>query len=566
MIDRALSDQIAAHHGLEPAVLWAVVLQESGGDQWALRLEPRYPYLWDVRKKRPFRRLSSTEARAKEPPSDFRSLAGTASQEWIAQQSSWGLCVAEGTRVATEYGWRPIESVLPGDRVVNDGGQFAAVSAVSAREADCLSFRVALNLPLRLTAEHPMLVRKASFGRYNTGRREVKHAVRPEWLRADEVGEWDLVAHPKQLPVVDVESLQVYDLLARPIAARDPCQYVSDGADLVLQYKGGTERARCRSEVAVGRDLLELVGLYLAEGHAMEKEKGASFAFHRKETHLQQLVPALFKKVFGGEPRYKIRYSERDNGAQVAVYGPAARWLTRLVPGNALTKQIPAWMLWLPIHKQAALVRGMWLGDGCLGSGHYTTASESLAYGMTHMLQRLGIVGRMVKVRTWFNVGLNSHDAVERFSSATGLPVVWPQTMIRGLRRNNATAWRADDDFIYYPIRGVDHSGASRVFDMQVPTSSSFVAGRSIVHNCQIMGAVARELGFSGPFLTSILEPSINLNLAAQYLKKLQEWSEYDLTKTLAAYNAGKGGAGSSVGLAYANQVIARRDALVLNA
>ena len=58
----------------------------------------------------------------------------------------------------------------------------------------------------------------------------------------------------------------------------------------------------------------------------------------------------------------------------------------------------------------------------------------------------------------------------------------------------------------------------------------------------QIMGAVARELGFKGPYLTALCEPAVNLNLGCLKLAQLMVWSDGHETRALAAYNGGKFG------------------------
>lgn len=83
----------------------AVVAVESGGNPWAWNPEPKYRYLWDVRLKRPFRELKTSEIVAEFPPADFHSIAGDADQEWWGQQASWGLMQVMGA-VAREHGSR----------------------------------------------------------------------------------------------------------------------------------------------------------------------------------------------------------------------------------------------------------------------------------------------------------------------------------------------------------------------------------------------------------------------------------------------------------------------------
>src|SRR5688572_4859310 len=101
---RAAIEAQAAKHGLEPNLVEAVVITESGGNPWAWNPEPRYRYLVDVRSGRPFRAMTEAEVTAKTPPADFPCLAGDRDQEWWGQQASWGLMQVMGA-VAREKGY-----------------------------------------------------------------------------------------------------------------------------------------------------------------------------------------------------------------------------------------------------------------------------------------------------------------------------------------------------------------------------------------------------------------------------------------------------------------------------
>lgn len=92
-------------HGLPRALVAAIVEVESGGEPWAWNPEPRYRYLWDVVRWRPFRALSAEEVRSAAPPADFSALAGDRDQEWWGQRASWGLMQVMGA-VARERGFR----------------------------------------------------------------------------------------------------------------------------------------------------------------------------------------------------------------------------------------------------------------------------------------------------------------------------------------------------------------------------------------------------------------------------------------------------------------------------
>jgi hypothetical protein len=104
---RASIELIAPGFGLDPNLVEAVVLTESGGVPWAYNPEPPYRYLVDVRTGRPFRPLTTAEIVSEVPPLDFPCLGGARDQEWWGQQASWGLMQVMGA-VAREHGFRGV--------------------------------------------------------------------------------------------------------------------------------------------------------------------------------------------------------------------------------------------------------------------------------------------------------------------------------------------------------------------------------------------------------------------------------------------------------------------------
>jgi hypothetical protein len=99
--------EIATRHGLDPLLVQAICQIESGENPWAWNPEPKYRYLWDVRKKAPFRPLTILERMSEEPPADFPTPGGDRDQEWWGQQASWGLMQIMGA-VAREYGFKGV--------------------------------------------------------------------------------------------------------------------------------------------------------------------------------------------------------------------------------------------------------------------------------------------------------------------------------------------------------------------------------------------------------------------------------------------------------------------------
>lgn len=85
---------------------------------------------------------------------------------------------------------------------------------------------------------------------------------------------------------------------------------------------------------------------------------------------------------------------------------------------------------------------------------------------------------------------------------------------------------------------GLSHPPA----DFQGPTGASspteWMAQRTSWGLCQVMGAVARERGFKGTFLSQLLDPEIGAEYGAMHFAHLL--ARYELNEALSAYNAGR--------------------------
>lgn len=58
----------------------------------------------------------------------------------------------------------------------------------------------------------------------------------------------------------------------------------------------------------------------------------------------------------------------------------------------------------------------------------------------------------------------------------------------------------------------------------------------------QVMGAVAREQGFRGPYLSELCDPGVNIDHGCRKLWSQLRWAKGDYEQALAAYNGGRGG------------------------
>ena len=89
------------------ALILAIIQTESSNSMFAWRTEPNYRYLYDVKKRAPFRKLTKDEMNNEKAPADFPYIPSISSRntEWLGQQASWGPMQVMGA-VAREYGFR----------------------------------------------------------------------------------------------------------------------------------------------------------------------------------------------------------------------------------------------------------------------------------------------------------------------------------------------------------------------------------------------------------------------------------------------------------------------------
>ena len=102
---KRLAEKSASLYSLPAGLVIAIAIVESAGDPYAWRVEPDYRWLWDIRMKRPFRKLTQAERVSEKAPADFPHFRfSSVHTEWWGQQASWGMMQVMGG-LAREYGF-----------------------------------------------------------------------------------------------------------------------------------------------------------------------------------------------------------------------------------------------------------------------------------------------------------------------------------------------------------------------------------------------------------------------------------------------------------------------------
>ena len=274
-------------------------------------------------------------------------------------------CLTADTLVMANPSVKTILEVEPGDKVLTALGEYKRVAArVEHHHAgDLYHVGVKCFGELKATPEHPFIAVRRTRGR---------HKHNQEFVEAR----------------VQAADLQVGDYLVFPVM-----QEVRDIGTFPIAFRRKTKDTRSKelpAEVSVDEGFLRLLGYYIAEGSS--HKRSLLFSLHRDEVELASDIKGLMVTVFGlahGEDRSK------GNGVDIVFHSSyLAEVFGDLFGRSAEDKRIPHELMFLPPEKQAALIRGLWRGDGDFkkAKARFTTTSLVLAEQMKLLLLRQGIV------------------------------------------------------------------------------------------------------------------------------------------------------------------------------
>ncbi len=275
-------------------------------------------------------------------------------------------CLPAGEQVSTGKQWVNIESVKPGDTVLNSNGEHARVRAARVRpyRGEMLTIRpISRSNSFRLTPEHPVLA---------VTREEVRgpRKARENWL-----GEVSTVKLRAAKPrFIEAGRLQRGDFIVFPIP-----QGVKDDPRYTIP-------------------VLRLLGYYLAEGstfvHKTLRMPVVAFSFGFADHELVEETKRLIREVTG-KPAYEVR-DRAKHGINVTVYSRQLMDLCLESCGKgAATKQLSKAIMELPPEKQAHLLETYLFGDGSRYERAHTmvrasTASKTLARQLQELFTRQG--------------------------------------------------------------------------------------------------------------------------------------------------------------------------------
>ena len=353
-------------------------------------------------------------------------------------------CFTAGTLVLCEDGFKPIEQVKVGDRVVTHKGKLRKVLNTGARDADVGVLKICGIMPIECTPSHPILTSK-----------------RTQRGKANEDGSWFRFKSEKFVSAKDAVGL---------------CACMVSGIDcLVPEYPKVYDLDNV--------EIAELIGWYLGDGSIASKGR-SNPTLRVLELSISPSKLVDFVVRFKQKMNYRVERID-DTRCRVLIYNTElCRFLERHFGRGAANKNIPAWALALSDVERQAIVRGYMATDGHKYESGVTSAesvSKALIIGI-QLLSRVGSVSKLMERGTSVIKGVE-YRVKPSYKVTLG---------------KSGGRCQIDNGYVKRIVQSFTPSGTATVYNLEVEDDNSYTANGIAVHNCQSFSIAGKREGLEG--------------------------------------------------------------------
>lgn len=374
-------------------------------------------------------------------------------------------CIAEGHKVLTSEGWKPIELVRVGDMVLTHRNRWRPVTDVIPNgRKEVVSVSVhgsALNV--RLTSNHQFWsrdARRASKPKDGHKRKKLSDAEwkSPEdwiWNDGSQVMTTHLASPASALPSLD------FDRFLKPAYASGRQNFIED---------------------TLNEDWLWLYGLYIAEGSVFDDGQMCRIQWDIHRNEVEDVSSRLDRLGLN----FSVSFNKKDLGARVSMHSrPLGEWLAKYGGLGCRNKSIAPWVLGLEEKYRKAVFDGILYGDGHLkkpdvSAFELSTTSHDLVLSFRLLAQSLGYT-----FSAWHSPAPSKPVLIagrEVFSGDSYGVSVQP------LAGQKTPRVIIDDGMAWVAPYGFDPAGEANVWDLEVEEDSSFIVEGLVVHNSRSAG------------------------------------------------------------------------------
>lgn len=410
-------------------------------------------------------------------------------------------CFLPGSLIKTEKGYRPIEEIRAGQKVMTHKGRFQPVTRTLWRpyKGKILDIKIRKsNEVVSLTVDHTVFVIKT------------KNCVHKNRLSRICQGNCKKIYCPKfhvdyKIEKIPADKLSKDDYLLYPVS-----RHINDlkKIDLEKYYNRrksnlGPRIGEFPAKIKVDKRFLKLVGYYIAEGSNHRAYVRFSLGSH--EMNFAKEIKKLIKEIFGINASIHERTGKKTGIEISACNSKLANIFENLCGLHADNKHIPFIFQYLPVEKQNVILKAIHKGDGYEGTvskckknrkfRSITTISPVLAEQLRDILLRLKIAPTFSAQKEKIdNKGVHHKKA---------FTISWQGKYILNFSRFYQDT---DSGTLYWmsPIKEIKKRNyAGDTYDLTVEKDHSYVATNFAVKNCgeggDIFGFVMKMEGVDFP-------------------------------------------------------------------
>lgn len=340
--------------------------------------------------------------------------------EWNG--SAW--CFTKGTMLLTDKGYKPIEDIKIGDKVLNaNGDSFNTVIETKSHEEDVYKMRVYGTLPFNVTGSHPFLSAK----RLNKRKKEYS-----------------------ELSFRPMEELDINDVISSP-------------------------HIKIEKETQLNYDALWSLGFYVGDGWKTNKGEFRICGGVDKEPLIEQHFKNITKeKAYKSRTCQEYRIRKQDNELFISYLEECGT--------GAMNKKVPHSILFGSKKDKRAFLDGYLAADGTKNK-YIWTISKELVLGIAKICMDLGygISVREVHREPFGKIWDKRKNAYRTFAQQDMIYTA----SINVNSKPQHQLFVGDDEKMLLPIKQIENYENERiVYNISTDGDHTYLANNLAVHNC----------------------------------------------------------------------------------
>lgn len=400
-----------------------------------------------------------------------------------------GFCGLDYTPILTESGYKRLDSVEIGERVLTHNRHYKKTTNLLSREHDGEMIRIRPFLAqtyedIVLTPNHNVYV-------YNKGEGK-------SWKPAGEIRQNDLLLLPVPQQQKLYNSINLNDFIEDP-------NIVEDDDVLKFEHQNNTGK-ELKNKQKLDRNFGKLLGYYCAEGNSSPSKGTINFSFHIDEefTLVEDLSNILWEKF-----KIKGAILKEDNTLVLNVYsGILSKFLSGFIGSTSKTKFINKFVLGAPEEFKEGFISTLFAGDGFLSKKNnkldisLELNSENVVRNIRRILLEFGILGSLSKQHKtgivkskkgngkfdndYFRIRISDKNYKQKLLNIFNKNCSYINEQINfDYKVNGGGKTWCDDEYFYLKIKSLSTEHyKGKVYNISVEDDESYTTENFIVHNC----------------------------------------------------------------------------------